>query len=257
MMPHCNRVVIIPYLLGSNSAKGLQTALQGLLNVPVLRVSKYSKKYQPRYTDYVINWGCSNPWDFITLDKKDGHKQAVNKLQFFQTAQGKVNIPEWTTSQQQAQAWSAAGKTVIGRKILNGNSGKGIVVYEPNTTVGECPLYTLYKKKRHEFRVHVFKGNVIDVAQKKKKKGYENVDSKIRNHKTGWVFCRENIIEPAGLRTQAIQALAACGLPFGAVDIIWNEAEDKCYVLEINTAPGIEGSTLQYYTNAFFKDITK
>lgn len=256
-MTICERVVVIPYLLGSNSAKGLQKALQGILNVPVLRVSKKSTKYQPRYSDYVINWGCSNQWDFITLDKKDGHKQAVNKLEFFQAAQGKVNTPEWTTDKTVAQGWANDGHTVVGRKILNGNSGQGIVVYEPNTTVDNCPLYTKYKKKRHEFRVHVFKGEVIDVAQKKKKKGYENVDSKIRNHKTGWVFCRDNINEPADLREQATTALATCGLPFGAVDLIYNELENKCYVLEINTAPGIEGTTLQRYTNAFFKDITK
>jgi D-alanine-D-alanine ligase-like ATP-grasp enzyme len=119
-----------------------------------------------------------------------------------------------------------------------------------------------YKKKRHEYRVHFFKVGqnkfeIIDVTQKKKRKGFENVDTKIRNHKNGWVYAREDINEPQDLRTQALNAAFASDLDFGAVDLIWNEHENKCYVLEVNTAPGLTGTTLSAYVNAFVKDITK
>ena len=50
--------------------------------------------------------------------------------------------------------------------------------------------------------------------------------------------------------------MMAIDLQFGAVDIIWNEKENKCYVLEINTAPGLVGTTLTKYTEAFTKEIT-
>jgi D-alanine-D-alanine ligase-like ATP-grasp enzyme len=128
--------------------------------------------------------------------------------------------------------------------------------------VKAAPLYVQYKKKRHEYRVHVF-GNqntgwsVIDVTQKKKRKGFENVNTKIRNHKNGWIYAREGIIEPKDLRQQALNAAFCANLPFAAIDIIWNELEDKCYVLEVNTAPGLDGTTLSNYTDAFVKDITK
>ena len=47
----------------------------------------------------------------------------------------------------------------------------------------------------------------------------------------------------------------AVGLKFGAVDLIWNELENKSYVLEINTAPGLTGATLEKYAQAIVKDI--
>lgn len=256
------RVVIVPYNIGSQSAKGLQEVLQSILAIPVIRVRRDSTKYQPRYTDYIINWGCATPWQFITPNQFQGNQVVVDKLKFFQNIHKhneanpdtQVNIPEWTTDKKVAETW-AKQDTVVGRKILNGHSGKGIELYDANTPVEYCPLYTKYKKKRNEYRVHVFKGEVIDIVQKKKKKGIENVDTKIRSHLRGWVFCRENIYEPEGLRQQAINALAASNLVFGAVDIIWNEAENQCYVIEVNSAPGIEGTTLLSYVRAFLKDM--
>ena len=38
-----------------------------------------------------------------------------------------------------------------------------------------------------------------------------------------------------------------CGLDFGAVDVLWNERQQKAYVCEVNTAPGLEGITLDNY----------
>lgn len=259
------RVVIVPYNIGSASVKGLVQNLKARLKLPIIRVRKDSVKYQPRWTDYVINWGCSQEWPWINLTDKVGNAISVNKLSFFEmvakwnAVQPKtVNVPEWTTEQAVAAQWVKDGHTVVGRKLLTGNSGKGIVLYEgENAHVQHCPLYTKYKKKKHEYRVHVFNGKVIDVAQKKKRKGIDNIDTKIRNCNGGWVFCREGIEIPNGLLDQAVLALAATGLKFGAVDVIWNAYEDKCYVLEVNTAPGIEGTTLEKYTNAFVQDILK
>lgn len=259
------RVVIVPYNLGSMSAKRLQKQLQALLHIPVIRVLKESSKYQPRWTDYVINWGCSKEWPWINLTSKLGNATIVDKLQFFRsvtewnkTQPKTVNVPEWTTDQALAAQWVKEGHTVVGRKILNGNSGKGIVVYEgEHSNVQYCPLYTKYKKKKNEYRVHIFNGKVIDITQKKKRKGVENVDTKIRNCNGGWVFCRDGIFIPPTLVEQAALAMQACNMKFGAVDVIWNEHENKCYVLEINSAPGIEGTTLQRYTEAFYKEITQ
>lgn len=50
---------------------------------------------------------------------------------------------------------------------------------------------------------------------------------------------------------QSKLAVKACGLDFGAVDIIWNNHYQKAYVLEINTAPGLEGSSVDNYRKAF------
>lgn len=259
------RIIIIPYIRGSGSATRLRDLLRQRVPVPVLIIPKNSTKYQPRWTDYVINWGCSKEWDWINLTKKDGNQTAVNKLVFFQkmTAHNNdvhgcyVNIPEWTTSAEVAREW---GKEFVARTTLTGHSGQGIVLHDAGGVPCKAPLYVQYKKKRHEYRVHFFNNNgyeVIDVTQKKRKKGFEGVDTKIRNHKNGWIYAREDITEPDDLRSQALNAALASGLPFGAVDLIWNEKENKCYVLEINTAPGLYETTLKSYADAFTKDILK
>lgn len=280
------RVVIVPYLLGSHSAKLLQSALKQHLTVPILRVPKVSTKYQPRWTDYVINWGCSQEWPWINLNEKNAHQDAVNKLRFFEqvTAHNQVfpnchvNIPEWTTDWEIANTWFGnkwdfveenehKSPLVVCRRILNGHSGKGITIYDAaGSGIGEItpdfktyPLYVQYKKKRHEYRVHFFKDSgayvVIDVTQKKKRIGFENANTKIRNHHNGWVYARTDIFKPEDLHRQALNAACASRLDFGAVDLIWNEKENKCYTLEVNSAPGIEGTSLQKYTNAFVKEI--
>jgi len=267
MLPYYKRVVIIPYKLGSIGAKKLSQSLQDRLKIPVLRVSPNSLKYQPRWTDYIINWGCSKDWNWINNTEKTPWVDCTNKLNFFQKVEAHnkvftkipVNIPEWTTDQEVAMEWD---KPYFARTILNGHSGAGIIEYDAMEGALPAPLYVQYKKKKHEYRVHVF-GNqnkgwtVIDVTQKKKRKGFENVNTKIRNHKNGWVYAREDIVEPQDLRTQALNAAFCANLPFAAIDLIWNEYEDKCYVLEVNTAPGIDGTTLAKYSDAFYKDIMK
>jgi hypothetical protein len=265
-MPNFKRVIIVPYNMASQGAKNLAQSLQNRLNIPVLRVGIKSTKYQPRWTDYVINWGNSKEWPWINKTPKEGNQKACNKLIFFEASNaynklnGKqlINIPEWTTQATIATAWN---KPFFARTILNGHSGAGIVEYEAGEVPVNAPLYVQYKKKKQEFRVHVFKDGhtykVIDVTQKKKRKGFENVNTKIRNHKNGWVYAREDIIEPQDLRTQALNTCWCLDLTFAAVDLIYNEYENKCYVLEVNTAPGIDGTTLEKYTEAFIEDINK
>ena len=46
---------------------------------------------------------------------------------------------------------------------------------------------------------------------------------------------------------EATKAVAALGLDFGAVDVIYNEKYGRAYVLEVNTAPGLgEGIAIMY-----------
>jgi glutathione synthase/RimK-type ligase-like ATP-grasp enzyme len=168
--------------------------------------------------------------------------------------QDKCNIPEWTTHK---------GKVTkeglwVARTKLTGFGGEGIILFDPKEELPpDAPLYVQYKKKKKEFRVHVFKGEVIDITQKKKRKDFDGeINTKIRNYANGWVYCREDIEEPDDLRLQATLAVGALGLDFGAVDCIWNEKENKTYILEANTAPGMEGQTIEAYKNAILKSLT-
>lgn len=264
------RIIIIGYKLGSASVRALATYLKTKTKLKVLRVDKDSKTYKNKPTDYVINWGLS----LWRTDHNVVHVQ--NKLYFFRyiqkhndthkdyTAQ-QISIPEWTEDKTVATQWYDNCDTVVARALLSSHSGKGISLHNGENSdlnpyfvpLPNVQLYVKYKKKKSEFRVHVFNGQVIDVTQKKKRKDFEGeVNTKIRNHQNGWVYCREDITEPNDLRTQAILAASVCGIKHCAVDIIYNKKENKCYVLEINSAPGITGTTLEKYTEAFLKDMT-
>lgn len=246
------KFIIRPYKLASKGAKLLALEMSKLLGYKVKRVSP---TYIPRRNEKVINWGCNK--DYYKVQEQDANHSptpATNKLETFKKfKEAGVSHPEWTTSAEEAKEWINQGTTVLARTVLTGNSGRGILLLDSLEHFHNAPLYVKYKKKKKEFRVHVVYGEVIEVVEKRKRKGYEGVDTKIRNHSNGWVFCRDDITEPGDLRSTAVAAVCAVGLDFGAVDIIWNEKENKCYALEINTAPGIEGTTIKQYAEALIQ----
>ena len=236
------RVFIAPYKMASESAKALAQSLG------VLRVDG-SKSF--RRSDVIINWGNSNlnVTNVNVINYPACIARATNKQTTFNILSTmKVPTVEYTTDKHTATQWKDAGDIVMARKIINGSRGAGIEVVIPdNITMPDALLYTKFIKA-HEYRVHVFNGSVIDL-QKKKRRADGNANAFIRNHDNGWVFCKEDIVAPLKLYTTAIDAVAALGLHFGAVDILYKEANDSVAVLEINCAPGISESTLDSYVN--------
>lgn len=152
---------------------------------------------------------------------------------------------EFTTSRQEAQQW-VQNSTVVCRTLTHSSEGKGIVVAETPNDVVPAPVYTKYKKKKKEFRVHIFKDKVVHVLEKRRKVGAEG-DTKIRNTANGYVFCSENVQEPAGLRELALQASLVTASDFKGVDIGYNEKKNELFVIEVNSCPGIEGSNVDRY----------
>jgi glutathione synthase/RimK-type ligase-like ATP-grasp enzyme len=180
---------------------------------------------------------------------------ASDKLATFRALENQdgIRIPAFTTDRAVATGWLRDGINVVARTVLRGHSGAGIVlVDQKNAELPAAPLYVQYVKKQQEFRVHVAFGKVIDVQEKRQRKDYEgDTNFQVRNHHTGWVYCREDIKQPAELEPMAVATVARLGLDFGAVDIIYNAKSNVCYVLECNTAPGLEGTTVERYAQAF------
>lgn len=119
-----------------------------------------------------------------------------------------------------------------------------------------CQLYVKYIPKKDEYRVHLGltkSGDIqtIAVQQKKRKLDHDEPNWKIRNHANGFIYAREGVDPPVGVFDAAHDCLLRSGLDFGAFDVIWNESQQKAYVLEVNTAPGLEGQTLDDYVNYF------
>jgi len=255
------RIILIGYKIGSRSLKNLQTQLkEDQEDRNVLRVRRTSIRYRRRTSDKIVAWGPTAPSPHTNQQQEAAKKLASNKLYSFRKfKEHGVTTPEWTTIPQEALSWVTPKQSVVARYLLTSHSGRGISIITHENLHETHPiakLYVQYKKKKHEYRVHVFQSKVIDVTQKKRRAGFENRNNQIRNHQNGWVYCRENITEPEGIQSLALAACSALGLESGAVDIIWNELENKCYVLEVNTAPGVEGTTCKKYTNAIIESLS-
>ena len=250
-----SKIAVMKYRNGSRSARSLQTHLTEILRKNVLTIRSDRVPFL-KPTRFLINWGSSDPIPAhlrcTVINKPRAVVRASDKVETFKAFQeADVPHPEWTVSRQEAAGWILEEKTVFCRTLTRAHSGRGIVVATEIDQLVDAPLYTKYIKKQKEFRVHVFKNQIIDLQEKRRSTDSPDSSFLIRNHANGFVFCRDDIIEPTTLRSTAISAVAALGLDFGAVDIIYNAHYDQCYALEVNTAPGLEGTTLESYSKAF------
>ena len=213
----------------------------------------------------VINWGSTNIPDQVTdggtriLNTPDAIAQAVDKTTAFNTlSRAGVSIPNFTTDPTLARRWVEGGNMVFARTLPRASSGRGIVIMDPehpDTWDVRAPLYVMYVNKKYEYRIHVMRGEVIDRQRKglaPEFQGQQDINWKIRNMANGFVFVRNDGHRfPEEADRQAIMAVNALGLDFGAVDIIWNEQRNQGYVLEVNSAPGLVGTTVNSYAEAF------
>lgn len=249
---------IQPYNYRSRSARELSRTLGVLLQTPRrLRIDGD----RPRF---VINWGSTavDPYATGYLNDPAAVACAASKVESFEKfKEAEVPTVPWTTEREVAQGWFNDGATVIARTLTRANSGRGIVVCDPTDettslsgTVPAAPLYTKYVKKACEYRVHASAiGDILDVQQKRLRSTLmgQGVDTRIRNHAGGFVFVREGCEPRAGVLAAARRAVLSLGLAYGAVDVGWNDHFERAYVYEVNTAPGLEGSTPAAYLNYF------
>lgn len=248
---------IIPYKQGSASAKALSEALG------IKQLKQEGSRFRGKEGDIVINWGSSGATHPAfngaarVLNNPNSVATATNKLESFRAFRAAgVNIPQFTNSRNTAQGWLDEGKTVVVRTKLTGHSGEGIIIREPQDQQRDpmqtAPLYTVYIKKTQEYRLHVFQGQVFFQQRKARRHDVPDdaVNWQVRNHGNGFIFAHQDVQVPAVAAEQAIRAVAALGLDFGAVDLIKTK-NDNWYVLEVNTACGLEGTTLERYTEMF------
>lgn len=259
--------VIYPYSNKSKGAKALAAALNATLLTGTKAVA-FAEGPSPK-PHIFINWGTGSLANGLrkangtVINDVKGVNISRNKLKFFNAqvaSKTPARVPTYTDEIDKAMEWVEAGIVVMGRNVT-GSCGTDIAFFEDDVDkFNTSDFWVQYKKKKEEYRIHIFKGNVI-AAQKKALRETDpmtnepidnsNVDFRIRNHKNGFIFKRQDLSVPGDVVDQAVLAMANTGLDFGAVDVIWNQFEGKAYVLEINTAPGLEGTTVTDYATAF------
>lgn len=250
---------ILPYRRNSLSSKAISRHFNSLRIFP-------DRNYRPKNGDVILNWGfCGDipvlenfKTDFTILNYPMAVDCASDKVKTF-TLLKENNVPhvEFTFSQEEALKWIEEGHLVYCRTLTRGKEGKGIVLAKTAPEVVKCDLYTKQFVNNHEYRIHVFNGEVTDMVEKRKmstdrkadfaRRGIrvENDDNGgvIRNLKKGYSFCREDLVISEEIQQIAINAITALGLDFGGVDMAYNDETGEAKVLEINTACGQKKAT--------------
>jgi len=227
----------------------------------------------PRNSQGIINFGCSeitrDTRDVLVLNRPEAVAIACSKLRTFETiaAQLPSSVPWFTTDSDQAVLKAIIEDTpIVCRTIDRGHGGAGIVVKTPEEIQadGNLPRAAVYVKaikKRREYRVHCALQNgyifrILDIQRKVRRAGVQDggVNGADRpfiwNHDNDFVFQREGVNHdsvPGGVITVANRAIISLGLDFAAIDIVVEQRTGNCYVLEVNTSPGMEGTTLERY----------
>lgn len=257
------------YMKGSKGAFNLKAAL-------VARGSRvFITNRAPKHnTPLVVSWGNSE-WEYDPEPYRHVINPPVqlyhmsNKLRFFQRTGHSEMVPEWTTEPREAEKWE---RKVFVRHKLEGSGGAGIEVIdrreEQGITLPKAPLYVKHYPKTHEFRVHTARGlrskefYPLLIQQKVFQKTEDNPapkDWNVRNHANGFVFVRQGTI-PIPKEVEALSiAFMAKHFPmlhFAALDILYHQKHQRAVVLEGNTAPGLEGNTVEVYAD-YVKSLEK
>lgn len=259
------------YSKGDRNLGLLQTS--GASLAKELGLTIYTPTIKPRKPPHhpIINWGCSSsiPWlnpEVSLCNRPSSVANSSNKLSSFRymIERGVRTVP-FTTVRAEAEQWFDEGDysaKVVCRTIINGSSGRGIVIAKAKNELVDCGLYTLYIKKKWEYRVHVVLGEVVHIQQKRRlsteqleERGIVDRCKYIRNLKNGYIFSGEldhegDVAMMTHLCNQAYRSIAALDLDFGAVDILVTK-DREVMVLEVNSAPGLEGTTLSKYVDRF------
>lgn len=187
------------------------------------------------------------------LNPPESVANAVNKVKAFRlwSKLDVLNVPMFY----EGEAPESFEGILLARTDVSASSGRGIVVCRPGDTVPAAPLYVTYIPKLVEYRLHVVDNKVIFAQQKKRSSNAEqDKDQKlIRSYDNGWVFCPIDLKDvDEDVKNAGVMAVNGLGLHFGAIDIVIHRDNNKPYILECNTAPGISSPTLlAAYKEAF------
>jgi len=255
------KVRLYPYKMSSKSSRVLAKRLREE-GVQTLRVYP-DKNYRPKRDHLIINWGNSTcpSWDDQSiLNKPSSVRIATNKLFSFMALPFGWQVPYLRTIQG-AQRAIEQGETVYCRQRLTGKQGQGIVVAEDIGELVNSPLYTIEPPNiKREIRVHVFRGNVIDLQEKRKmnprRREEEGItlNKKIRNYKNGYIFAREGVNITEDQHQRCVDIACKLNLDFCSLDMLEVES-GRLYFLEANTASGVTGTTLESYVTAIKQEM--
>lgn len=194
---------------------------------------------------HIIRWGYLGdvPDGVTEINTAEAIRKASHKFESLKLMEeAGVRVPSASKDVEEV------GFPCLGRNFFH-SKGRDIEVYAGRECLPDYAreYYVQLLPNDAEYRVHVAFGKVI---AKTKKVPTEAADLSVvqRNRQFGWAQVTITGETPV-LDGLALKAIEAHGLHFGAVDIV--RSAGKYYVLEVNTAPGLEvEGRLRAYTEA-------
>ena len=236
------KAVVLTYNTTSKSAKYLTQQLEG-------RMITHMEEIRP--DECMINWGGgyfpSRAWHREWLNKPSAICNAVDKLVAFHLfKEHGVQRPFWTSQHEIVRRWLQEGSIVVARQTSTGMMGQGIsLLTTPSTPIPSAKFFTKHVQHDKEYRVHIFKGMVINLGYKRQLRQEANL--LIRNaDEYNWDFYYTSTV-PYPVIHEAIAAVQSLGLDFGAADVGYQTNRSQAWVFEVNTAPGIGHHTITKY----------
>jgi hypothetical protein len=187
----------------------------------------------------IVNYGHHPASNLPTLNAKAGCQDKYQELQKLKEA-GVKTVP-FSRSALDLRV------PILGRKFHH-TRGRDIFLYQVRPLMRGDRLsdyYTQLVPKRNEYRVWAFRGKALATYEKiltyPAKNGRRRRSREVWNWANGYGYEFVHPDSASGeLKTMGAKAVEALDLDFGAADIILG-TDGKYYVLEVNTAPGVEG----------------
>lgn len=227
----------------------------------------YGTLIPPHGTTHVVCWGGREPLrrkEFRERNLRRRHvlnnpfeiDQYKDKLKaLIKMERGGVSVPKFNWYKQ---------RDILDRGLLNypligrtryhyGGSGFKFIRNEEELQKDYQSDYWLEYidgEDKREYRVHVFRGEILRVQRKREKEEYDHVKlhNVCRSHNNGWYFSLCDIERThESVKREAINAVRSLGYDFGAVDVIRIPSQDKTVVLEVNSGCGLDNSGLELY----------
>lgn len=234
------KLYIYPYSSGSESAKLLAERLGAK------RIKLTNSEYVHKDNHLVINWGNSN-CPYPGLNPGPILKETVDKLKLFRllTKKGlREYLPNYWTHPDDIPDNAFP---IFCRTTTKGCDGAGIVIANNREELVNAPLYTAALKDTTEYRVTILKGYGITDIQTKLPRAGQDPHPLIKTYANGYGFQRKPVdkYDESVLTAFAAMILTATGLDFCGIDVLYKNGE--CYILEVNTAMGLEGDALERF----------
>ena len=232
------------YILYSAVSKPTAQALAGVLNIRAV-----SQVTDPR-VNKLIRWGSTTvvrKRPRQVLNKRNSILQAVDKLATLIMLSNKgIRVPQFFSMDN----YEGQQRFPYLVRTINHTQGRDIQLCLQQRDLEKARVngydYAIqYIPTKREYRIHVFKGEIIKTSEKVETNP-ENAVPYIRNLDHGYTFRHERTDISRESEWLAVEAVRALNLDFGAVDLVVSDDEIS-YVLEVNTAPSLIDSGVERY----------